>query len=64
MRLLGRALRGLLVPVLESFSKEVDISFMEILQYCKKSRLVVDLGIRLRITQAKVGIDEGNGNKC
>ena len=64
MRLLGRALRGLLVPVRESFSKEVDISFMQILQYCKKYRLVVDLGIRLTVTQAKVGIDEGNGNKC
>ena len=64
MRLLGRALRGLLVPVLESFSKEVDISFMEILQYCKKTRLVLDLGIRLTVTQEKVGIDEGNGNKC
>ena len=55
---------GFLIPFLESFSKEVDISFIEILQYCQKSCLVFDLGIRLTVIQEKVGIDEGNGNKC
>ena len=64
MRLLERFLRGLPIPFLESVSKEVDIPFMEILQYCEKSRLVFDLGIRLTVIQEKVGIDEGNGNKC
>ena len=49
---------------MESFSEEVDKSFMEILQYCQKSRLVFDLGIRLTVIQEQVGIDEGNGNKC
>ena len=49
---------------MESFSEEVDKSFMEILQYCQKSRLVFDLGIRLTVIQEKVGIDEGNQNKC
>ena len=37
---------------------------MEILQHCQKSRLVFDLGIRLTVIQEKVGIDEGNKNKC
>ena len=64
MRLLGRAVRGLLIPFLESFFKEVDVSFMETLRYCQKSRLVFDLGIRLTVIQEKVGTDEGNENKC
>ena len=37
---------------------------MKILQYCQKSCLVFDLGIRLTVIRKKVGIDEGNGNKC
>ena len=64
MRLLRRALWALLIPFLESFSEEVDKSFMEFLKYCQKSRLVFDLGIRLTVIQEQVGIDEVNGNKC
>ena len=64
LRLLQRALWALLVPFLDSFSEEVDKSFMEFLKYCQKSRLVFDLGIRLTVIQEQVGIDEGNGNKC
>ena len=64
MRLLRRALWALLILSLESFSEEVDKSFMEFLKYCQKSRLVFDLGIRLTVIQEQVGIDEGNGNKC
>ena len=63
LRLLRRAW-ALLIPFLESFSEEVDKYFMEILQYCQKSRLVFDLGIRLTVIQEQVGIDEVNGNKC
>ena len=64
MKLLQRALWALLVPFLESFSEEVDKSFMEFLEYCQKPRLVYDLGIKLTVIQEQVGIDEGNENKC
>lgn len=48
---------------MDSFSEEVDRSFIEILQYYNKSRLLFELGIRLTVIQEKVGIDEGTGNK-
>ena len=37
---------------------------MGILQYCQKFGLVFDFGITLTVIQKKVGIDEGNSNKC
>ena len=37
---------------------------MELLKYCKKSRLVFHLGIRLTVIQEQVGIDDVYGNKC
>ena len=64
MRLLRRALWALLIPFLESFSEELDTSFMEFLKYRQKSRLLFDLGIRLTVTQEQDGIDEANENKC
>ena len=41
-----------------------DVSFMKILRYCQKFRLVFDLGITLTVIQENVGTDEGNENKC
>ena len=41
-----------------------DVSFMKILRYCQKFRLVFDLGIRLTVIQENVGTDQGNENKC
>ena len=64
LRLLRRALWALLIPFLESFSEELDTSFMEFLKYRQKSRLLFDLGIRLTVTQEQDGIDEANENKC
>ena len=64
MRILQRVLWALLIPFLESFSEEVDKSFMQSLKYCQKSRLVFHLGIRLTVIQEQVGTDEDNGNKC
>ena len=63
LRLLGKALWDLLVPFLESFCKEVDISYMQILQYYQKRRWVLDLGIRLTLIHERVGIDQRNGNR-
>ena len=54
----------MLIPFLESFSKEVDISFMEFSQYCQKPCLLFDLGIMLTVIQEKVGIDESYENNC
>ena len=47
----------MLIPFLESFSEEVDKSFMEFLKFCQKSRLVFDLGIRLTVIQEQVGLN-------
>ena len=48
---------------LKSFSLEVDISFMKILEHSQKSCLVFDLGIRVTVIHQKVDIDDRKENK-
>ena len=64
LKLLRRAVLALLIHFVQSFSEEVDKSFIEFLKYCRKSRFLFDFGIRLTVIQEQVGIDEVDENKC